>query len=212
MERITQLGRLFIAAIAFIGLSSAVIAQDSCPPEGSPKPGSTHPLTAAKIALNENKNRTEFPTQIQEASVADMLQMAGEPHDWDKSIEAGGVTLEGFLLGFKHEGVESPNCYDETRRDFHMWVGAEKPSTNAEAKSMRAASVVVEPTPFTQDQHPRWSEDGFMHLIGRHVRVTGWFMFDPEHPDQIGHTRGTLWEVHPVMKIEVMNNGQWEEF
>jgi len=37
-------------------------------------------------------------------------------------------------------------------------------------------------------------------------------MFDPEHPDQIKKTRATLWEVHPVLKIEVFQNGQWTEF
>jgi len=34
-------------------------------------------------------------------------------------------------------------------------------------------------------------------------------MLDPEHPDQVGKTRGTIWEVHPVMKIEAFADGRW---
>ena len=34
-------------------------------------------------------------------------------------------------------------------------------------------------------------------------------MMDPEHPDQIGKTRGTIWEIHPITKIEVEQNGGW---
>jgi hypothetical protein len=34
-------------------------------------------------------------------------------------------------------------------------------------------------------------------------------MLDQEHPDQVGRTRGTLWEIHPIMKIEVNRNGGW---
>ena len=34
-------------------------------------------------------------------------------------------------------------------------------------------------------------------------------MYDFEHPPQVGKTRGTLSETHPVMKIEVLKDGQW---
>jgi hypothetical protein len=40
--------------------------------------------------------------------------------------------------------------------------------------------------------------------------VSGWLMMDQEHPDQVGKTRGTLWEVHPVMRLEVERRGGWE--
>ena len=32
---------------------------------------------------------------------------------------------------------------------------------------------------------------------------------DPEHPDQISKTRGTIWEIHPIMQIETLKNGAW---
>ena len=39
--------------------------------------------------------------------------------------------------------------------------------------------------------------------------VSGWLMLDPEHPDQVGKTRGTIWEIHPVMRMEVEQQGRW---
>jgi len=50
------------------------------------------------------------------------------------------------------------------------------------------------------------------------VRISGWLMFDPDHPSMIldptnpnisGKFRVTLWEVHPITKIEVWQNGAW---
>jgi len=46
---------------------------------------------------------------------------------------------------------------------------------------------------------------------GARVRLTGWLMLDPDHPDQIGKTRGGLWELHPVTTIEVFSGGRWIE-
>jgi hypothetical protein len=34
-------------------------------------------------------------------------------------------------------------------------------------------------------------------------------MFDPEHRAHLGRYRSTLWEVHPITKIEVFQDGQW---
>jgi hypothetical protein len=33
---------------------------------------------------------------------------------------------------------------------------------------------------------------------------------DPEHPDQVGKTRGTIWEIHPIMQIETQGLGAWK--
>ena len=45
---------------------------------------------------------------------------------------------------------------------------------------------------------------------GTKVRVSGWVMYDPEHPNMLRKTRGTLWEIHPVTKIEYMDGGAWK--
>ena len=133
----------------------------------------------------------------------------------DTTLETMGVVVEGWLLGARHEGPESPNCHSPTRRDFHMWMGdsPKRPANANQAMAMRRDSVVVEPTPNIQELHPSWTEAGIKSLVRKRIRVTGWLMYDPEHPDQIDRTRGTLWEVHPVMIIEVLQpDGTWQEF
>jgi hypothetical protein len=55
---------------------------------------------------------------------------------------------------------------------------------------------------------------------GDTVRVSGWLMFDPEHWSQMWQysspadttgtkARITLWEIHPVTRMEVRRNGAW---
>lgn len=41
------------------------------------------------------------------------------------------------------------------------------------------------------------------------VRITGWTMLDPEHRNHLNKYRMTLWEIHPITKIEVFRNGEW---
>jgi hypothetical protein len=41
------------------------------------------------------------------------------------------------------------------------------------------------------------------------VRISGWLMYDSEHVNVIGTQRATVWEVHPITKIEVQKDGQW---
>ena len=118
-----------------IGLATGAVAQ-VCPPEGSPRPGG-RPLSTAKIELNELKNRTQFPQQISSIRVVDVLNIPGQRN---RILERRGIALEGYLLGYKYEGEESPNCYSTVRRDFHIWIGAQKPRTNEDARTMRARS------------------------------------------------------------------------
>ncbi len=39
------------------------------------------------------------------------------------------------------------------------------------------------------------------------VRMSGWLMYDSEHVNVIGTERATVWEVHPITKIEVQQDG-----
>ena len=117
------------------------------------------------------------------------------------------VTVEGYFVGAKQEGPESPNCHgaDRTFRDWHIWL-AEMPGKD------RRHSIVVETTPVVRAMHPEWSLATIHKLVrdSTPVRVSGWLLFDQEHPEQLGKTRGTLWEIHPAMRIEVKQNGKWK--
>jgi hypothetical protein len=116
------------------------------------------------------------------------------------------ISITGYLAGAKEEGPESPNCHgdDHAFRDFHLWLVS---SPGAD----RSGSIVVEVTPRLRRKHPEWSLDRIRALVRAktQVRISGWLMLDPEHPDQVRKTRGTIWEIHPIMKIEVAEAGAW---
>jgi hypothetical protein len=113
--------------------------------------------------------------------------------------EGAGVQLEGYLVAYKLEVPEPPNCYSTqaAHRDFHLWV-SEKPDGS------KRRSIVVELTPRIRYRHPGWTEDQLDALIQSksRVRLTGWLMFDQMHPENVGRNRITLWEIHPVTRIE----------
>ena len=73
--------------------------------------------------------------------------------------------------------------------------------------------MVAEVTPRWLGSNPGWRVRILTRLVQQHAkfRLTGWLMLDPEHPDQIGKTRGGLWEIHPMTKIEVFSGGRWVE-
>ena len=124
------------------------------------------------------------------------------------SSEGRAVVVEGYFVGAKVEGPESTNCHgaESKFRDWHLWL-ASSPGKD------RRRSIVVETTPVIRARHPEW-KIGDIHRLVRdstRVRVSGWLLLDPEHPDQLGKTRGTLWEIHPVMRIEVWTEGRWRE-
>jgi hypothetical protein len=115
------------------------------------------------------------------------------------------VVVEGYLFGAKQSGAESTNCHGTAAdmSDWHVWL-----TKNAGAD--RTHSIVIETTPRIRALH-KWTLTT-MEKIAKNqipVRISGWLFFDPEHPDQILKTRGTLWEVHPIMQIEVQQNGKW---
>jgi hypothetical protein len=113
----------------------------------------------------------------------------------------------GFLAAGRQEGPESPNCHgaDGRYRDYHLWL------TRGPNEQNRSRSVVVEPTPRVRAAHPAWTLKALrrLGLARERVRVSGWLLLDQEHPEQVGKTRGTLWEIHPVMRVEVLRGGQW---
>jgi len=116
------------------------------------------------------------------------------------------VAVEGYFVAARQEGPEATNCHgaDATFRDWHLWLAA-TPGKD------RRRSVVVETTPAVRARHPEWTLTDMRRLIrdSSFVRVSGWLMLDEDHPEQLGKTRGTLWEIHPVMRIEVQRAGQW---
>ena len=115
------------------------------------------------------------------------------------------VIVEGYIYGAKESGSESANCHATSSDmvDWHVWF-TKNPGED------RTHSIVIEPTPRSRANH-KWTIKMMEDLAKNQtpVRISGWVFFDPEHPDQVGKPRGTIWEIHPVMQIEFQQNGQW---
>jgi hypothetical protein len=114
------------------------------------------------------------------------------------------VQVEGWLAGAKQQGPESCNCHSADDVDNHLWI------VDGPAKD-RSQSVVIEITPRVRAQHPGWSFSRIRPLVDGQtkVRISGWLLMDQEHPDQIGKTRGTIWEIHPIIAFDIQRGDQW---
>jgi hypothetical protein len=184
------------------------ITFDGCPPEGD----------GSNRALNRLKNRVDdgsyspvtFDTLLAlpepRLSSTNRRLRAVERAAAVKRYQGVPIAVEGYLAGAKEEGPESPNCHgaDSRYRDWHLWLTG-SPTDD------RRRSVVVETTPRVRASHPRWRLEPLKRVARAHqpVRISGWLLFDPEHPDQLDRTRGTLWEIHPIMRIDVRRRGSW---
>jgi len=165
--------------------------------------------------LNQFKNRTDEGNYVS-VSLSDLLALTWPqdiqrvPHgSWSSSDratiaqhEGAPVETTGYILDYKHEGTESTNCHSSTYRDYHVWLAVN-------ASDSRAQSIVIEIAPRVLDMRPGWL-NALSELKGAHVRIRGWLLFDEEHPEQLGQTRKTLWEIHPIMHIEIdQGGGNW---
>jgi len=181
-----------------------------CPPRGD----------GGDAALNRLKNRVDSASSYVSVPFDSLVQLSWprrvdrkDRANWTRTdsvavarYEGLPIAVEGYLANAKREGPESPNCHgaDAEFRDWHIWlVGS--PTTD------RRGSVVVETTPRVRAGHPSWKLSQLTNAARRHqrVRVSGWLMLDPEHPEQLGKTRGTLWEIHPITRIEIQQRGKW---
>jgi hypothetical protein len=194
---------LLAGIFAFLFLTLSQQASAACDQNGI---GKATPNTP-EAGLNILKNRRAQPTIARPVSVSEMLAY---PHHDDATLEASdAVVLKGQLVGTRHERGESPNCGVET--DYHIWITAIDAShpqgarlTKLQVQSRKKHAVVVELTPNIQDVHPSWGSKLQRRLARKNVCITGWLLYDPAHPPQLGHTRGTLWEVHPITGIALL--------
>jgi hypothetical protein len=57
----------------------------------------------------------------------------------------------------------------------------------------------------------RGGYSGTNHGLPGRIRVYGWLYYESPHAGDgsVGTWRGTAWEVHPITRIEVFDNGAW---
>jgi len=195
-------------------LALALALQASVPPKAS---SYKCPETArvAKDNLVALKNRS-FPADNPQAfSIDQILQLrspdAKNPKDrasWaarDRQLEQTAAYAEGYVIAVKHGGPESANCNsrEPDMQDLLLYL-ARSPD------APRSAAVLVEVTPRWRAANPGWSAQNLQRLAAYQTRfrITGWLMFDSNHLGDVGKTRGTPWEIHPVTKIEIYPDRQ----
>jgi uncharacterized protein YgiM (DUF1202 family) len=190
------LNQLFAAHTKAVGQPLMVNNQQVCGPQGK----STDPNIQA---LNENKNRTDKPASY---ITVNWDQIKNLPPDRVNDLQGAAVSVVGFLSHKVNvEGAESTNCELTLPNevDWHIYL------TKSPSQAISQA-VIVEATPRVRPQH-KWTTDMLTPLVNSQtpVRVSGWLLYDVEHVSVIGKERATVWEVHPITKIEVQKNGQW---
>jgi hypothetical protein len=231
---IVVLSILFLYAV-YVALTGSSPLAEPTPPPPTPLPGLPGPETRATPvvvtfkgcppegdrgdpALNYLKNR------IDAAPLTPVLYETALNLTWPKAIERRDranwpavdaaaiaaveglpVSVEAYLWDARKSGTESANCHSVEDFDWHVWLIA-RPGDD------RTRSLIAEPTPRTLALHPGWTlaKARALAAADTRVRVTGWLFFDPEHPEQLGKTRGTIWEIHPVTGFEVQVGSGWQ--
>lgn len=182
---------------------------DGCPPMGS----------GGDPQLNLLKNRTD-PGDYANVSFDALTTLT-----WPKNVErqpiakwpeassrfisqyaSTPISVEGYIVSLREGAPDPSNCSrtNSSYLDWHL-------SFTQGPRDDRSQSVLAEVTPRIRLNH-RWTVDAIHQLImGAHmpVRLSGWLYFDPEHPGDVGVTRATLWEINPVMQIEVQDKSRW---
>ncbi|MGA2098098.1 MAG: SH3 domain-containing protein [Candidatus Acidiferrum sp.] len=160
------------------------------------------------IALNTNKNRTDMPGDSDYVDVR-WNDLANLPSNRATDFVSAPVRVIGFLshkINVENTGNgESTNCHKtaDDEVDWHIYL------TEASNQPISKA-IIIETTPRTRPMHS-WTTSMLGALVNssNQVRVSGWLMYDSEHINVIGTQRATVWEVHPITKVEIQSNGQW---
>jgi SH3 domain protein len=139
-----------------------------------------------------------------------------KPHrkDWRQDqlsviqpFEGKPVRVVGYIVAIKPQSGgsgEGTNCNFNHPADTDTHI-----ALVATAGDVEKNSIVIEWTPRFLKQHPNWTKAKLLPWLraNKPVRVSGFLMVDPDHVNHLGRFRDTLWEIHPITKLEVFENG-----
>jgi len=173
---------------------------------------------------NRLKNRTDIPSSYHDVTwraIAELPYPPKAPKSREQysaemlapitKVEGAAVQTVGYIVAIKPQRSNSESCncawHGEDATDWHIAL-TEFPGDGEKT------SIVVEPTPRIKIKHPKWTKKNLEPWLNEDlpVRISGWLLFDPQHSNHLNKYRSTLWEIHPVTKIEVWNDvtDQWE--
>lgn len=192
---------------------------ESCPREGDSR---------GDRSTNRLKNRVDVPSSYNPVTfraIAELQYPATKSPKRDRwpaesvavieQYEGAAVSVVGYLVAVKTQGAEAVNCDMTGAReaDWHMAIVEREGQGEEDA-------IVVETTPRIRLRHPKWTPARLEPWVDSPdpIRVSGWLLFDPAHrahlksnpnPKVKRHFRVTLWEVHPITKLEVWKDDGW---
>src|SRR6266581_2957874 len=166
-------------------------------------------VTAVPQPLVSQKNRIDIPDANAYIPI-DWDVLKGLPGDSPDNLQGSPVMVTGFLSHrIKVENGspgESTNCnlLNDDEVDWHIYL------TKAPNQAISQA-IIVETTPRTRPLH-QWDKSVLDSLVNgnKQVRISGWLMYDSQHIGEVGTARATVWEVHPITRIEVSDGGGWQ--
>jgi hypothetical protein len=184
--------------------------------------GTCGPDGTGDTATNHLKNRVDVPPDYHAVTFGAVTSLPklppgsptkrSSPH-WPTvapqitPLEGVPISVVGFIFSIKPQGAEGTNCSftGAGETDWHV-------PFVLHSGDLEKTAIVVELTPRVHKDHPNWTTANLTPSGPKpSFRISGWLMFDPDHPAHLGHFRQTLWEVHPVMKIEVEQGGVWKD-
>jgi hypothetical protein len=136
--------------------------------------------------------------------------------DWNQGqlgiiqrFESIPVRVVGYIVAIKPQNGgngEGTNCNFNKVGDVDTHIALVKDPGDGES-----TSIVIEWTPRFLKAHPNWTRTKLLPWLDtdKPVRISGWLMVDPDHVNHLGKYRGTLWEIHPITKFEVFQNGSF---
>lgn len=170
------------------------------------------------------KNRSDSPAAVHDVSwqsIHDLEYPVAKPlrKNWTPDqlaeiarYEGIGIRTIGYLVAVKPQNKghgEGTNCHFHQSGDTDTHLALVGTVGDAEKNS-----VVIEFTPRFLKAHPNWTATKLKPWVDtdKPVRITGWLMLDPDHRNHLNKFRATLWEIHPITKIEVSQDGSWIDF
>jgi hypothetical protein len=168
---------------------------------------------------NRQKNRSDEPTSAHDVTwnaIGDPTKLPYPEHQpksrdgWHNqdaintvaNYEGAAVRTIGWIAVIRPQNKgkgESTNCHSHLAPETDWHIALVEKFGDGENTSM-----VVETTPRVR-RHHQWNLATLRQWEQTQapVRITGWLMLDPEHTNHLHKYRNTLWEIHPITKIEV---------
>lgn len=213
------------------------VTPPSCTPMVIPADWSICPQSGKGVKYRQaylEKNRVDIPCSYTPMTLAEIRGLQQLPNtvralpDGDpqlfylKQMESMPVVVDAYVAMTKDGGKEGVNCGSSTRLDTHVEL---VDSDAADPKDNRNTHVVVEVTPWFRNTFPNWTTakigesasyiGGYSAHSPAHppgeIRIYGYLFYDEAHATGASTWRGTAWEIHPITKIEILENGAWTE-